>query len=103
MDSQKGLVFKRVITSISGNIITKGIENLFDRALLEKAILNKKGYIDITPTFTKTERGEDISIPEKWEINKDEKGNLCEWICQNGTKEDFRNFEKIFKTIEEVI
>lgn len=96
-------VFKRVIPTVEHNIITKGIENLFDKTLLEKAIASKKAYIDITPTIKKTERGTDVVIPEKWEINKDEKGNLCDWICENGTKEDFKNFEKIFEIIESII
>lgn len=96
-------VFKRVIPTVENNIIAKGIENLFGKIILEKAILHKKAYIDITPTITKTERGSDVTIPEKWEINKDEKGNLCDWICQNGTKDDFKNFEKIFEIIEIII
>lgn len=102
-NNQTEKVLKRVIPTIKDNIIAKGIENLFDNKILEKAIKNKKAYIDITPTITKTERGNDIVIPEKWEINKDEKGNLCDWICNNGTKNDFKNFEKIFEIIEQII
>ena len=102
-NNEKGKVFKRVIPTIENNIIKKGIENLFDDTLLKKAISDKRAYIDITSKTTKTDRGKDIEIPEKWEINKDEKGNLCDWIRQNGTKEDFKNFEKIFEIIEEII
>lgn len=98
-----GKIFKRTIPTIEGEIIEKGIENLFSKIVLEKAIENKKAYIDITSEIVKTERGVDITIPEKWEINKDEKGNLCDWICANGTKEDFENFEVIFKIIEECL
>lgn len=96
-------VFKRVIPTVNNSIIEKGIENLFDKTLLKKSIQNKKAYIDITSAVIKTERGKDITIPEKWEINKDEKGNLCDWVCENGTKDDFKEFEKIFKIIEEII
>lgn len=102
-DSDTVKVFKRVIPTVENNIVTKGIENLFDKTVLDKAITNKKAYIDITPTITKTERGSDVVVPEKWEINKDEKGNLCDWICQNSAKDDFMNFEKIFKIIENII
>jgi len=102
-DEETEKVFKRVIPTVEKNIITKGIENLFDKTILKQAIDNKKAYIDITPEITKTERGDDIVIPEKWEINKDEKGNLCDWICENGTKDDFKNFEKIFEIIEGII
>lgn len=96
-------VFKRVIPIVENNVIKKGIENLFDKTILEKAIGDKKAYIDITPKITKTERGLDVVVPEKWEINIDEKSNLCDWICQNGTKDDFRNFERIFEIIEQII
>ncbi len=101
-NSEAAKVFKRVIPTNLDSVIEKGIENLFTKTLLEKAILNKKAYIDITSSVTKTERGEEVIIPEKWEINKDEKGNLCDWICENGTKEDFANFENIFKIITDI-
>ncbi len=102
-DSNTGKVFKRVIPTVRDNVVTKGIENLFTKTFLKKAIENKKAYIDITCAITKIERGVDVTIPEKWEINKDEKGNLCDWICQNGTKDDFKDFEKIFDLIEHII
>jgi len=102
-DEETKRVFKRVIPTMENNIITKGIENLFSKTILDRAIKDKKAYIDITPTITKTERGNDIVIPEKWEVNKDEKGNLCDWICENGTKEDFENFQHIFDMLEEIL
>ena len=34
-------------------------------------------------------------MPEQWKINDDEKSDLCDWICENGTVEDFRFFEGI--------
>ncbi|PAX51745.1 hypothetical protein [Brunnivagina elsteri] len=37
------------------------------------------------------------------EINKSEKRHLCEWLCENGTAEDFVNFESIFALIEDII
>jgi predicted RNA binding protein with dsRBD fold (UPF0201 family) len=102
-DAEEVKVFKRIIPRVENNKIEKGIENLFDKPILEKAIKNKEAYIDITCGTKKTERGEAVLIPEKWEINKDEKVNLCDWICQNGTADDFKNFEKIFEIIKEII
>ena len=29
------------------------------------------------------------------------KQEFCEWICTNGIREDFKNFEVIFKIIED--
>lgn len=102
-DKEIGKIFKRTIPTIEDSIIEKGIENLFSKIVLEKAIQDKQEYIDITSEIIKTERGVVTIIPEKWEINKDEKGNLCDWICANGTKEDFKNFEEIFKIIEDCL
>jgi predicted ATPase len=99
-NSEIGKVFKRVIPTNTINIIQKGIENLFSKSLIEEAIKNKKAYIDITPEITKTLRGENITTPEKWEVNPDEKGNLCDWICLNGGKEDFEGFEIVFEILE---
>jgi hypothetical protein len=102
-DAEKSKVFKRVMPTTKKSVIDKGIENLFKKSILEKAIKDKKAYIDITSKITKTERGENVTIPEKWEVNNDEKGNLCDWICKNGTEDDFSNFKKIFEIIESTI
>ena len=102
-DADRDKVFKRMIPRIDSNLIDKGIENLFEGSTLKKALKSKKAFIDITPQFTKTEKGKKVVIPEKWEVNEDEKGNLCNWICENGTKNDFKNFEAIFKIIEDVL
>ena len=102
-DAERSKVFKRVIPKIDDNSVEKGIENLFKKSTLNKALKNKKVYIDITCEVNKVERGEKVVIPEKWEINPNEKGNLCSWICKNGTKNDFKNFEQVFKIIEDVL
>ena len=34
---------------------------------------------------------------------KDEKGNMCNWLCANGTLDDFQNFAHIFDLIEQVL
>ena len=47
------------------------------------------------------ENGQPIIIPEEWTVN--DKGNLCEWICENGTKEDFEYFQVVFDIIEEAL
>ena len=76
---------------------------LFDKEILTRAIKSEVAYIDITKGTTQTKRGIIVEIPEKWEVNKDEKSNLCGWICQYGTKDDFINFEQIFEIIEKII
>ena len=43
-------------------------------------------------------------IIRKFLIIKDEKKkDLCDWICENATKEDFTNFAQIFEILEQII
>ncbi len=39
----------------------------------------------------------------KYKVNSDEKRDLCNWICQNATKDDFKDFEKVFEVIEQTL
>jgi len=82
--------------------IPKGIENLFPAGIINKAKKENPQFIDITKKTTKTERGIEVEIPEKWEINPNEKRNLCNWILKNGTKNDFKHFKRAFAMIEEL-
>lgn len=102
-DAQKGNIFKKVIPTQSETPIKIGIENLFPSKTIEKAEAYKRAFIDYTPEIKKLHRGQEVVIPEKKEVNKDEKGNLCNWLCEVGTREDFVNFECIFTYLEQVI
>ena len=95
-NEQKGRLYKRIIPEIRGNPIHKGIENLFSQSFLEKALNYKMAFIDITQATFKIMRGEQITVPVVWEVNKDEKSNLCDWIIRNGNNEDFNGFNMIF-------
>lgn len=99
----KGNMFKRKIPQESNHPIEKGIENLFSKATLEKAKKEKSAFIDVTSAYEKTTRGKPEKVPEKWEVNKDEKTNLCNWLCGNGNKEDFQHFSKIFDVLLEIL
>lgn len=66
-------VHRRKVALIEDHPIRRGIENLFET----------------------TERGQQRTIPEQWKINDDEKSNLCDWFCENGTAEDFRHFRGV--------
>ena len=102
-EDQKGNVYKRVIPCIKSNPIEKGIENLLSKETLSRAITAKKAFIDITPSMVKITRGEEITVPETWEVNKDEKGNLCDWICENSESQDFDNFGLVFDILEGIL
>lgn len=100
--ADKGEMYKRVIPYIKDNNVQKGIENLFANDLMSKAVSYRNSFIDITQSTRKIEGGVSIVIPEKWEINKDQKRNLCDWICENGTSDDFSNFAMIFDLIDNI-
>jgi len=102
-DNQKRNLYKRIVPLIEKNPIKKGIENLFSHKTIKNAIEYNKAFIDITEATKKIIRGEEILNDKLYEVNKDEKGNLCDWICENGTVNDFRDFKVIFKIIEDVL
>ena len=99
----KNNLFRRNIPKQSEHPIDKGIENLFSRAILEKALNYKSAFINITSKHDKTNRGKSITVPEKWAIHKDEKTILCNWLCENGTQDDFQYFREIFELLKAVL
>ncbi len=100
--SNKGKVYKRVMPTIPNNPIKKGIENLFPKSTIETAKLSKESFIDITPEIKKLERGQIVTIPELWEVNKNEKKNLCDWILENASIDDFQFFNQVFDILFEI-
>ena len=83
--------------------ITKGIENLFSRTTLDRALQYKSAFIDISGEREDTIRGEKQTIPEIWTVNNDEKTCLCNWLCQNGTADDFQHFRPVLEMLCEII
>ena len=70
---------------------------------MEKALAHKADFIDIEEQHSKTERGQQVLIAEKWTVNEDEKTNLCNWLCDEGTVDDFRSFEEPLNMIQDII
>ena len=101
--SERGAIFKRIIPVFDGNPVKKGIENLFEKRTLSRAIKDNPAFIDVEDAHSKLERGQASKVPEKWSVNKDEKSNLCNWLCEHGTRWDFRHFEKILEILEEAL
>ena len=102
-NADKNKVYKRVVPSIQKNPITVGVENLFPLETVDRVEQEKPQYIDIQPESVVRVRGEEVTIPQSKSVNKDEKGNLCNWMCQNGVADDFVHFEAIFNIIEDTI
>ena len=101
----RGSLFRRTVPlqPEPDHPVQKGIENLFAKCTLEKARQHKQVFIDVVGVHQKTERGNTETVPEKWAVNKDEKTNLCDWLCEHGTLEDFQRFEMVFQLIEEAL
>lgn len=97
-----GNVFRRRVGRIAGHPIRTGIENLFSKATLERARAHKPAFIDVESEHQSTKRGQPQTIPEKWEIHPDEKSNLCGWLCENGTEEDFHCFDRILDGLRDI-
>lgn len=100
-DQNSGHIFRRTIPQISKHSIKRGIENLFSDTTIDRAIQHKKDFVDYKKTFSIV-RGVELE-EEARAINKDEKRNFCDWVCENGNKEDFKYFESVFKIIEDII
>ena len=99
----KGSLFRRTIPFQSKNPVQKGVENLFSMETLKRARQHKLAFVDVDPQRTRTVRGQPQLVPEKWTINEDEKTNLCEWLCENGTKEEFQYFQVIFDLLDDLL
>ena len=99
----RGKLYRKKITMIDENPVKKGIENLFSKEVINMALAHKPAFFDITSKGTKSVRGVETTVPQKIEVNKDEKGNLCDWLIENGTAKDFENFKNVFDIIEGTI
>lgn len=98
--AEKGMLIKRVIPTIVDSAITIGIENLIPTELVARLEISHPQFIDSTDSTTTRIRGSEAIAPAKKSINKDEKKNLCNWLCSDGTADDFYNFSTVFDIIE---
>jgi hypothetical protein len=95
------LNFKRIIPTVTDHPIKKGIENLFDEALIKRAIAHTPSLVDVIEA-SGTKRGAPHRLVT-YEIDRQEKRNFCDWVCQNATIEDFKHFKTIFVLIKTII
>ena len=101
--SDKGNMHRRKMPCFDKHPIRKGIENFFDRETLEKTQKERLEFIDVRSSFTQTVRAKEVQVPESWSVNTDEKRNLCDWLCNRGTCKDFRHFEAVLQTLEQIV
>jgi len=98
--ARKGQLIKRVIPLVADSEITSGIENLIPATRIQRLEVTHPRFIDVCQSTVTRTRGIDVTMPTKKSVNRDEKNNLCEWLCENGTAEDFCNFTSVFDIIE---
>ena len=101
--TEDGAVYKRVIPKIEAGPIEVGIENLFPVETIAKVERQNACFIDVTEATTMRSRGKEITLPRIKSVNENEKKNMCEWLCENGDRNDFANFEVVFKLLEDLI
>lgn len=99
-NAEKNLIYKRVIPSIPDHPIERGIENLFPSSTIQKLEEKNTDFVDLQEASTVRERGKVIKIPERRSINRDEKKNVCVWLCSNGDSNDFSHFSVVFDIID---
>ena len=102
-DTERGQIYKRTMAIQTENPIAIGIENLFPAATILELERTNPQFIDFQAESTKRVRNDTITIPAVRSVNKDEKGNMCDWLCEHGTAEDFLNFNPVFETIARII
>lgn len=102
-NSNRGQVFKRTVPASPENPIAIGIENLFPPETIEKVARFNPAFIDVQSEMVNRVRNETVVIPASQSVNKDEKGNICNWLCENGKAEDFLGFEKVFEILSSII
>lgn len=84
------LLYVRKMFQFKDNPLQKGIENLFDKDLIDKV---EKNFPNDFSYLMKSGSKQNFKIDSN-------KQTICEWIRFNATKEDFKNFEIIFEVIE---
>ncbi|PIR55469.1 hypothetical protein COU74_00840 [Candidatus Peregrinibacteria bacterium CG10_big_fil_rev_8_21_14_0_10_36_19] len=89
----KNILYIRKMPKHNENPLQKGIENLFEKDLIDKVY---KNFPDHFSYLMKAGNKQNFKIDSN-------KQSICDWICSNGTKEDFKNFQEILEIIEKII
>ena len=100
---RKGKLVQRSIPLQTQSPVEKGIENLFGKSTLEMARQHGTFFTTVEEHGATDVDGQPITIPEKWTVIDSKKVNLCDWLCENGTHEDFKHFSVVFDLIEEAL
>ena len=98
-----GRLYQRSIPLQTNNPLKTGIENLFTRVTLERALTDDDTLIDIESEHEAHVEGHKQKVPERWTVNDGQKARLCDWLCEHGDVEDFQAFERVLEILSEVL
>ena len=98
-----GRLYQRSIPPQPCNPLKAGIENLFARATLERALVHDDTLIDIESEHAAQVEGHKQTVPERWTVNDVQKARLCDWLCEYGDAEDFQAFNEVIHILAEVL
>ena len=99
----KGRLYQRSIPLQPGNPMKTGVENLFTKITLERAMLADDTLINIEYQHEAKVGGHKETVPERWTVNDSQKSRLCDWLCEFGNADDFQAFEEVFYILAEVL
>ena len=98
-----GRLYQRSIAAQPNNPIKTGIENLFGKTTLERAISDDNSLVDIEREHEARVGGYMQAIPERWTVDDGQKSRLCDWLCQFGDAGDFQAFNEVFDILAKVL
>ena len=84
-----------------GYIVGGGIENNFHQDVFMKLFESGAQYLKIMKLIENSSDGLKETIIEF--IFHEQKVNICKWICEHGTKEDFIHFSPLVSLITELV
>ena len=97
------IIFKRKLEQTADCKVLKWIENLFPNRLLDAAKIANIWFFEITAEHVVTTSWSEQTIPEIFNVQDNQKVNLCEWICTNGNMDDFLGFRQVFTIIRAIL
>ena len=98
-----GRVYQRSIPLRPDNPLKTGIENLFARVTLERALTQDDTLVDIESAHEAHVEGHKQTVPERWTVNDNQKRRLCNWLCEYGEAEDFQPFTEVLNILDDVL
>ena len=98
-----GRLYQRSIPLQPNNPLKAGIENLFAKATLERALIHDDTLINVESEHEAHVEGHKQAIPERWTVNDAQKARLCDWLCEHGDVEDFEAFKEVLHILAEVL